>query len=81
MGETGWSDVSVKKVISCVNVAEFTSPSDVWDEDCLNLCGSGHCDTDSDSSFVDLSVDDLNLEGWVASKNFIGGYFKSVQES
>ena len=80
MAQTGWGYVSVEEVVGGINVSEFTSISDVADEDGLHLsyCCDWNCDGDSCS--VNLIVNDLNLEGWVTSEYLVWGNLETVEE-
>lgn len=80
MGQTGWGNVSIEKIVSTVNITELASVTNVTDEDRLDLSHCCDSDTDGNTGWVNLSVDDLNLKRWVAAENFVRSYFKSVQE-
>ena len=47
----------------------------------MDLSNSSNRDGNSDTSFVDFLVDDLDFEGRVAAEDFGRGDFKSLDES
>jgi hypothetical protein len=82
----GWvhqvSGVLVTLVVigSNVGVLLGASHGNITDEEGLDLSGSSHGNSDSDSGYVDFSVDDLNFEGGIASEDSVRCDLESVKE-
>jgi hypothetical protein len=78
--QVGRWQVSIEKIVSDINVAEFAAVSNVTDEQWVNLSDGCDRDSDGDSGFIDFFVDDLDFKRWVAAADLAWTDFKSLEE-
>ena len=72
--------VTLVVIGSNVGVLLGASHGNITDEEGLDLSSSSHGNSDTDSGYVDFSVDDLNLEGGIASEDSVRCDLESVKE-
>lgn len=69
INQAGGRDISVKEIVSDLDVLEFAAVSDVADQNGLNLGDGCNRNCNSNASFIDFLVDDLDFERRVAGQD------------